>query len=185
MCSGWNCLPVRISATGPAIATIRWLRNMEVVWMEMRISIPPTVKTMWQIWFSIFRRLSRRDINFLHYWDIRIRCRMMTERMHVLWDLCLMRWCIINYRQVKRVRWSVLIKINTCWLLILVVPNTLSKISICLLLLPVSMVATVLERTTVMLSFLREHLRGEWIRKIFWKMSTGSPMPSCVSAWDK
>ena len=28
-------------------------------------------------------------------------------------------------------------------------------------LLPVSMVATVLERTTVMLSFLREHLRGE------------------------
>ena len=31
----------------------------------------------------------------------------------------------------------------------------------CLLLLPVSMVATVLERTTVMLSFLREHLRGE------------------------
>ena len=67
----------------------------------------------------------------------------------------------INYRQVKRVRWSVLIKINTCWLLILVVPNTLSKTSICLLLLPVSMVATVLERTTVMLSFLREHLRGE------------------------
>ena len=24
---------------------------------------------IWQIWFSIFRRLSRRDINFLHYWD--------------------------------------------------------------------------------------------------------------------
>ena len=170
MCSGWNCLPGRIFATECGIVIIRWLQNMEVVWMETRISIPPTAKIMWQIWFSTFRRLSKRSINFLPCWDIPIRCRMMTERMHVLWDLCLMHWCITNYRQVKRVRLSVLTRINTCWLLISVVLNILSRTSICSLLQLALMAATVSARTIVMPFFLREHLRGEWIRKIFWKM---------------